>query len=49
MINNVALGIGNWSLRIGDWALCIGPNPQPPIPKTQFLIINFFIKKKINK
>jgi len=37
------LGIGDWGLGIGDWGLGIGPNPQSPIPKRFFYLININI------
>jgi len=32
------LGIGDWGLGIGDWGLGIGPNPQSPIPYSNYYI-----------
>jgi len=38
------MGIGDWGLGIGDWGLGIGPNPQSPIPETNYLFeVNKFI------
>ena len=44
------MGIGDWGLGIGDWGLGIGPNPQSPIPKLQFISIEYYyIFQKIIK
>jgi len=33
-------------LGIGDWGLGIGPNPQSPIPKFNYILINNNFKLK---
>ena len=40
------MGIGDWGLGIGDWGLGDWPNPQSPIPKTNY-ILKFKLKNKI--
>jgi hypothetical protein len=44
------MGIGDWGLGIGDWGLGIGPNPQSPIPNSDYFelinLIIFLIKFK---
>ena len=33
------MGIGDWGLGIGDWGLGIGPNPQSPLKKGIYKIL----------
>jgi len=36
----IIMGIGDWGLGIRDWGLGPIPNPQSPIPRAKFHIID---------